>query len=687
MMSNGASCRDAVSITAGSTVEKIFADLNDKQAEAVKIIDGPVLVISGPGSGKTKCLTHRVAYLISTGIKPENILCLTFTNKAAGEMRERVSRLLEEVVEVKPQHTQHSRGLTSTAGPLIGTFHSVGLKILRREIHHLDYGSNFTIFDADDQVSLVKRIIAELELDSKKTNPNAMLSRISRLKTEFVEPKNAPSEEFFEKIVGSIYKRYQEELERLNAVDFDDLIVLCVKVFRQNPETLKKYQNLWKYILVDEYQDTSRDQYEFISLLAKTNKNLFCIGDDAQSIYQFRRADIRNILNFQKDYPGAKIVMLEQNYRSTKSIITAASHLIANNKNQMPKELWTDNEEGEKILAKELLNERQEANFLVSTIRDMIKKGRRPNDIVVLYRAHYQSRAVEEALIMAGLPYHIVGGTKFYERREVKDILAYLKFWVNPSDLLSFERMCNTPPRGISKGVVEKILKENSDNILNGIKAVASYESGQPRQTVAVKAFSSLLGGIIENSDKLKPSAFVKYIIRVIGYEEYLKGPGSKSKEEAEERIENLKELVVVAGKYNKAETCSEGVSKLLEEIALLQDLDKVKTSDNKVTLMTAHASKGLEFPVVFIIGLEEGLFPHSKTLFYPNELEEERRLCYVAMTRAKEKLILTFTKYRNIFGSTEMNLPSRFLGEIPAHLASFETSGVDFDDDEKIYY
>src|SRR3990167_5963463 len=370
-------------------MSKIFESLNEKQLEAVKTIGGPVLVISGPGSGKTKCLTHRVAYLTSTGIKPENILCLTFTNKAAGEMRERVSRL----IEVKPQL---NRGLTSARSPLIGTFHSIGLKILRREIHQLDYRSNFTIFDSDDQVSLVKRIIAELELDSKKTNPKAVLSRISRLKTEFIEPKDAPSEEFFEKVVGNIYKRYQEELKSHNAVDFDDLIVLCVKVFKNNPETLKKYQDLWKYMLVDEYQDTSRDQYEFISLLARTNKNLFCIGDDAQSIYQFRRADIRNILNFQKDYPNAKIVMLEQNYRSTKSIITAASHLISNNKNQMPKELWTDNENGEKILVKELLNERQEASFIVSTINDLTKKGRRPNDIVVLYRTHAQSRAVEE---------------------------------------------------------------------------------------------------------------------------------------------------------------------------------------------------------------------------------------------------------------------------------------------------
>jgi len=696
-------------------MNKIFHDLNDKQLEAVKTIDGPVLVISGPGSGKTKCLTHRVAHLISTGIKPENILCLTFTNKAAGEIKERVHNLLNSP----------SINLGRFAAqPQVGTFHSIGLKILRREIHHLDYGSNFTIFDSDDQVSLVKRIIAELELDSKKTNPKAVLSRISRLKTEFVEPKDAPSEEFFEKVVGNIYKRYQEELKNLNTVDFDDLIVLCVNIFRQNPETLKKYQDIWKYMLVDEYQDTSRDQYEFISLLARTNKNLFCIGDDAQSIYQFRRADIRNILNFQKDYPEAKVVMLEQNYRSTKSIITAASHLISNNKNQVPKELWTDNDEGDKILAKELLNERQEAGFVVSTVRDMIKKGRRPNDFVVLYRTHAQSRAVEEALISAGFPYHIVGGIKFYERKEIKDILAYLKFIINPADIISFERIYNVPPRGIGAALLGKIMarpsvaipvakgdlgtnKNLNIDLRKNLKEMASSKELSTRQHEAVKSFHILLEEIIKETHKSKLTGLIKYVIKSTGYEKYLKETWAP--ENAEERLENLKELLTVARKYDSAESCSEGIARFLEEIALLQDMDptpissadrhkqgrdwygasRVKNTDNKITLMTTHASKGLEFPVVFIIGLEEGLFPHSRTLFYPDELEEERRLCYVAITRAKEKLILTFTKYRNIFGSTQSNLPSRFLGEIPAHLASFETGGTSFEDDyeDKINY
>lgn len=653
--------------------DEIFYSLNEKQAKAVKIIDGPVLVISGPGSGKTKCLTHRIAYLISSGINPENILALTFTNKAANEMKNRIFHLVNQQLT------------TNNLQTLIGTFHSVGLKVLRREIHHLGYRNSFTIFDSDDQLSLIKRVMSELELDIKRTSPNAILSRISKLKTEFVEPKNAPTEYFFEKIVSGIYKKYQEELKRLNAVDFDDLIVLCVKLFRQSPEILKKYHNLWKYILVDEYQDTSYDQYQFINLLAKANKNLFCIGDDAQSIYQFRRADIRNILNFQKDYPDAKIVMLEQNYRSTKSIITAASHLITNNKNQMLKELWTDNEEGEKILVKELLNERQEASFVVSSIREFVHNGKRPNDIVVLYRTHAQSRAPEEALISAGFPYHIVGGIKFYERKEIKDILAYLKFLTNPADIISFDRIYNVPPRGIGKNTLDKIIREDPNNILNGLRKMAADTSAQTKQMAAIKVFNNLLKKLAAKTVENKLTNFIKYVIKSTGYEKYLKETWAP--DNTEERLENLKELLTVARKYDSAESCFEGTSRFLEEIALLQDLDRVKNTDNKITLMTVHASKGLEFPIVFIIGLEEGLFPHSRTLINPSEIEEERRLCYVAITRAKERLLLTFTKYRNIFGSTQTSLPSRFIGEIPPNLASFQTSSLDFDDENKIYY
>lgn len=651
----------------------IFKGLNAKQLEAVQIVDGPVLVISGPGSGKTKCLTHRIAYLIGAGIAPENILALTFTNKAAGEVKERVGKLIGQ----------------KESGPAIGTFHSIGMRILRRDIAKLGYTAGFTIFDADDQVGLIKRIMADLELDTKKFNPQAILSRISRLKTEFTEPENAPQGEFFEKIVAKVYENYHNELKRLNAVDFDDLIVLCVKLFREHPKVLESYQDRWKYILVDEYQDTSHDQYHFITLLAAKHRNLFCIGDDAQSIYQFRRADIRNILNFQKDYPEAKVVMLEQNYRSTKSIITAASRLISNNKNQMPKELWTENAEGERILVKELLNERLEAGFIVSMIRGFVRNGRKPNDIVVLYRTHAQSRAIEEALLSSGLPYHIVGGMKFYERREIKDILAYLKFLTNPADLISFERIYNVPSRGIGKSSYDKVLKQNPDNIWDGMKKTLDEGVLAPRQAAGLKNLYDALQDLVAKTDDINLTGFIKYMIKAIGYEEYLVQNVTKTRDEAEARMDNLRELMTVAKKFDGAESCSEGIARFLEEIALLQDLDKMKETDKKVTLMTVHASKGLEFPIVFVAGMEEGLFPHARTLVNPQEIEEERRLCYVALTRAGEKLILTFTRYRNIFGSTENNLPSRFIGELPPELVQLESSGPDFNDEyeEKIFY
>ncbi|MBI2064888.1 MAG: UvrD-helicase domain-containing protein, partial [Candidatus Yanofskybacteria bacterium] len=425
--------------------DRIFENLNEKQAEAVRVIDGPVLVISGPGSGKTRCLTHRVAYLMSQGVPSQDILAVTFTNKAAGEMRERISDLLGLQIPKSNYHLQYHNF------PLIGTFHSIGLSILRQEIPQLDYRRNFNIFDEDDQISLIKRVMGDLEIDTKSFNPKIILYKISELKTSLVFPEDHPSvggpREFFAEIVAKVYKKYQEELKNLNAVDFDDLIVLPVKIFKQNSETLKKYQELWKYILVDEYQDTSRDQYVFINLLAQRYRNLFCIGDDAQSIYQFRRADIRNILNFQKDYPEAKIVLLEQNYRSSKTIIAAAQEIISNNKNQLPKELWTENDHGEKIVITEAMNERHEASIVVSKIEDLMKKTYTAKDFAVLYRTHAQSRAVEEALILSGYPYQIIGGLKFYERKEIKDILAYLKLIINPTDSLALERIYNVPTR------------------------------------------------------------------------------------------------------------------------------------------------------------------------------------------------------------------------------------------------
>ncbi len=659
--------------------ENILKDLNPKQQEAVKIIDGPVLVVSGPGSGKTKCLTHRIAYLIANGIKPENILALTFTNKASGEMRERITKLLKS-----SPSTSSGR---FAAIPQIGTFHSTGLKILRREIEKLDYSSNFSIFDQDDQLGLLKKIMSELEMDTKKFNPRAIRAKISELKTDLIFPDSYSGTDFYQKIIAKIYSLYQSKLKQLNAVDFDDLIVLCVKIFKDYPETLKNYQSLWQYILVDEYQDTSHDQYKFVTLLAQKNKNIFCIGDDAQSIYQFRKADIRNILNFQRDYPEAKIVMLEQNYRSTKNILAAAQGVISNNKAQIPKELWTENDSGQKIELKESFSERDEASFVVSKMEDLITQGHKIEDFAILYRTHAQSRALEEALISAGYPYQIVGGIRFYERKEIKDMLAYLRFLVNPNDIVSLERIYNVPPRGVGKSVFEKI--SSIDN-LNPIEAMGRFiadEALPPRQLSGLKELQELIRDLKAAAETNELTSLIKYIIKQVEYEEYLKTQGLKQDyDNSEDKIENLKELLTVAGKYNEYGPGKGGIEKFLEEIALLQDLDKTEEGDKKITLMTMHASKGLEFPVVFIIGMEEGLFPHARTMFNPMELEEERRLCYVAMTRAKERLILTFAKMRNIFGARERNLPSRFISEMPQNILDYQLSSWD-NDDEIIEY
>lgn len=678
-------------------MNRIFEGLNEKQLEAVKIIDGPVLVISGPGSGKTKCLTHRVAYLMKEGIAPYSILAVTFTNKAAQEMRDRVSGLLSHDV------TSYELRATSSNLPLIGTFHSIGLRILRQEIPQLGYRRNFTVFDDDDQLSLLKRVMIDIGIDTKSFNPKIILSKISELKTKLIFPEDNEPKDYYSEIVGKIYRAYQKELKESNGVDFDDLIVLPIKIFGQEKETLKKYQNIWKYILVDEYQDTSYDQYIFISLLAEKNRNLFCIGDDAQSIYQFRRADIRNILNFQKDYPEAKIVLLEQNYRSTKNIITAAQEIISQNKNQIPKSLWTDNDHGEKITVAETVNERHEANFVISKIEDLSKSGYKPKDFAVLYRTHAQSRTIEEALIMRGFPYQIVGGLKFYERKEIKDIMAYLKIIINPSDILALERIYNIPPRGIGKALLNKIkdyrseeAKNNKDdfNIERALNQIIKAKTLPPKQLKAVSDFQKTITELIAISEKKNLGAIIKFLVKKIKYEEYLKDFSSAKQtdyENFEDRIENIKELITVASKHEDLPG-REGIEKLLEEVSLLQNTDKIqKDSDSKtgvITLMTVHAAKGLEFPTVFIIGMEEGLFPHSRATINPVELEEERRLCYVAVTRAKEHLIITHTKFRNIFGSHSINLPSRFVGEIPAHLVDWETIDDSFhDQDEKIFY
>jgi DNA helicase-2/ATP-dependent DNA helicase PcrA len=624
----------------------ILDGLNDKQVQAVTATAGPVLVISGPGSGKTRCLTHRIAYLISTGVPASRILAVTFTNKAANEIKERIRTLLG---------TQSSQSKTL---PTLGTFHAVGLRILRREAEALGYGKNFTILDSSDQQALVKRVIATLGLDPKRHGHTGMLAKIQKLKTELLWPDEYDPKGFTDKIVAQVWRSYQSELARMNGVDFGDLIALPVRIFRKHPDILAHYQGAWDHILVDEYQDTSHDQYTLINLLAAKHRNLFCIGDDAQSIYQFRQADIRNILNFQRDWPESVVVMLEQNYRSTKTILAAAQAVIANNHGQFPKDLWTENAAGQSITVAECVSERHEASYLVDTLNDLRKQRYALSDCAVLYRTHAQSRALEEQLVRAGVPYRIIGGIRFYERREIKDLLAYLRLVNNPRDMVSFERAVSVPPRGIGAATVARILANPAD--------VPSGKIG-----AAVTDFHGLLDYFRGVAKEKTIATLAREVIKRTRYEDYLRTLKGEAYENAEERIENVRELLTVAAKYDADGPA--GLARFLEEVALLQDADRTKEGERAVTLMTMHAAKGLEFPVVFIAGMEEGLFPHSRTIFAPHELEEERRLCYVGLTRAKERLFITLAKWRNIFGSRQANIPSRFLGEIPEGLLHWE--------------
>lgn len=598
-------------------MDRILKGLNEKQIEAVTTTQGPVLVISGPGSGKTRALTHRIAHLIASGIPANAILAVTFTNKAAAEIRERIHKLLGG----------------KSAQPTLGTFHAIGLRILRRHAEKIGYGTNFTILDSSDQLALVRRILAQLEIDAKRHTPGGMLGKIQKLKTELVAPTQYEGKGFTEKLVARIYHEYQTQLHQMNAMDFGDLIMLPVRLFQENPAVLAQYQELWRYILVDEYQDTSHDQYTLISMLAKKYGNLFCIGDDAQSIYQFRQADIRNILNFQRDWPNGKIILLEQNYRSTKTILAAAQAIIANNKAQIMKELWTENDSGTPITVTETVSGRHEAQQLIDTLRTLQRQRYTLSDCAILYRTHAQSRALEEQLVRAGIPYRIVGGIRFYERREVKDALAYIRLVHNAADVVSQER-------------IEKIGKR------------------------ALRHFQTLLPELQRTAQNKKPSELLRTVLKVTKYEDYVRSRKEFTAENTEERLENVRELFTVAKKYDKAGAA--GLGQFLEEVALLQDTDQLATAERAVTLMTMHAAKGLEFPVVFVCGMEEGLFPHSRTIWAPHELEEERRLCYVAITRAKERLFISLAKWRTIYGSRQANIPSRFLSEIPEHLLSW---------------
>lgn len=642
--------------------------LNNEQLRAVLQTEGPVLILAGAGSGKTKTLTHRIAYLIEEKkISPDNILAVTFTNKAAEEMRERVKKLLSqsEAAEygeiILPQY--------------IGTFHNICSRLLRREIETLKLGYNkrFNILDSHDQEMLVKKAIKELEINPDQVKPRALIDAISRAKNKFLnaEQFTAQTGDYYEEIVAKVYAHYQKSLLAGNSLDFDDLIMLTVKLFQESPEILKKYQSIFRYILVDEYQDTNYPQYLFAHLLAKQHHNLFVIGDDYQSIYGWRQADIKNILNFEKDYPEAAVITLDRNYRSTQIILDAASGIIEKNIHQRHKKLWTETETGEPITLVPAEDEEAEARFVAETIQRESSSGRSFSHFAVLYRTNAQSRILEEMFLRHSILYRIVGGLKFYQRKEIKDVIAYVKLLENPKDALSLERIVNEPPRGLGKATLEKWIVFARENKLDFLEAgyKLTGEKGGLREPKikAIKDFVSIFFSLretIKARADLRLPELLNIITKKSGYFDSLED----GTDEGKARQENVKELLSVARKYNNL-PLDEACNRFLEETALSSDTDEIDTNNDTVNVMTVHSAKGLEFPVVFILGLEEGLFPHSRSALSPQELEEERRLMYVGLTRAKEKVYLLYTEQRMLFGSTQANAPSRFLQEIPEHL------------------
>ena len=653
----------------------ILKSLNGKQREAVEIINGPVLVIAGPGSGKTKVLTHRVAYLIQQGISPENILAVTFTNKAAGEMKERIQKLTK-------LQTSNLKLLTSKL-PVIGTFHSICAQILRREAQKNGYKNDFTIYDDKDSLNLIKKCLEEFEISQQQFKPRSIQEAISSAKNELLSPEEYASQSasYFQETAAKIYELYQEKLKQNNAFDFDDLLMHVVRLFKNHPQTLKKYQNQWQYILVDEYQDTNFAQYMLVNLLAQKSKNIFAVGDFDQAIYMWRGADFRNILNFEKEYPECKVIILEENYRSTQNILTAAEQIISRNIERKDKKLWTQNPEGAPIALYEAVNEKDEGRFIIDEIEEKTKKlGLKLSDFAVLYRTNAQSRAIEESFLMTGIPYKVVGSVKFYDRREIKDLIAYLRAIQNPNDMVSLERIINVPPRGIRKTTYQKHIAELKETKFPGGNLVSK---SPPKSVTALQAFFRLIEILRQQSKNLSLSELLKLIIEKTKYNEYI-----LAQDNGEARWENIEELFSVTRKYESsgflpaAEESSgflpaaedsfspqDGLQKFLEEASLLQSSDEVETKKDLVNLMTLHCAKGLEFPVVFIIGCEEGIFPHSKSLLDRAQMEEERRLCYVGMTRAKLVLYLLFARRRLFFGSIAANPPSRFLSDLPEEL------------------
>ncbi|KXG78040.1 ATP-dependent DNA helicase PcrA [Fervidicola ferrireducens] len=630
-----------------------LSELNEEQRKAVTHPGGPLLVLAGAGSGKTRVLTYRIAYLIEyMGVDPSSIMAITFTNKAAEEMKERIERLIPWA-----------------KGMLVSTFHSACVRILRSDIEKLGYSRNFVIFDTQDQQVVAKDSVKALGLDDKKYSPQAVLNFIGRAKDGLLTPEECydRAKDIREKTLARIYELYQKKLKELNALDFDDLIMKTVELFRECPEVLYHYQTKFKHILVDEYQDTNRAQYVLVKMLAEKHRNLCVVGDDDQSIYSFRGADIRNILDFEEDFPDATVIRLEQNYRSTQNILDAANSVISHNLGRKKKNLWTKNGKGEKIYLVTLENEHEEAFFIAREIEKLVNAQKfNFKDFAVLYRTNAQSRVLEEMMVKMGLPYRIVGGLKFYQRKEIKDIMAYLRVVANPSDDVSLLRIINVPRRGIGEATVyelKRVAEENERSVYDIIKEeVYNFSS---RVSAKLKNFASLINDFIEKQNSLSIPELIAYILEKTGYIEELEAENSP---EAQSRIENLKEMVGVAEEFER-KFPGASLQDFLAEIALLSDVDELDDNKDAVVLMTLHSAKGLEFPVVFLSGMDEGIFPHSRSMFDEYELEEERRLCYVGITRAKKRLYLTRAWRRNLYGNTSFYSASRFIDEIPARL------------------
>jgi DNA helicase-2/ATP-dependent DNA helicase PcrA len=647
-------------VEATTATDALLEGLNEPQRQAVLHEEGPLLVLAGAGSGKTRVLTHRIANLIRTGkARPGEILAITFTNKAAQEMRERVEML------VGPR----------TRAMWVMTFHSACARLMRAEADKLGYTRTFTIYDESDSLRLVKRVADELEIDTKRYAPRGLKRQMSDAKNIGLDAAAYREQvsSFFEQTAADMYELYEKRIHAMNAMDFDDLLLRSVNLFELFPDVRKRYANQFRFILVDEYQDTNRTQYRFLELLADEHRNLMVVGDEDQSVYGFRGADIRNILDFQKDFPDAEVIRLEQNYRSTQPILSVANAVIQNNRQRLGKKLWTDADKGDLPVIRELEDEHAEARYVAGEVERLADEGMSRDEIAVFYRTNAQSRVLEDTLVRYGVSYQVIGGTKFYDRAEIKDALAYLIFLTNPSDAVAFGRVVNSPKRGIGDTTQARILS-HANTVGEVVWEIALRPEIVPGLgTAAIKAvsrFMSIMERLQERVDSAGVAELLEEVLQETGYLDALRAERTI---EAEGRIENLEELVSVAREY-EATAEEPSLEEFLQQVALFSEQDNLKSDEGIVTLMTIHNAKGLEFPVVFLIGMEDGVFPHMRSI-EAGDVEEERRLAYVGITRAKQKLYLTYARRRSLYGGSEWNLPSRFLDEIPADLAERQAS------------